>query len=274
MDITRETYESNRSVLRTLVRTRDDFLHLRIQLHNRAGVKADGSAQQLVGEETQRSARIAAACDTLTGVADTSQEKAEELLKQIGKVLKEFPIYTEFLAKVKGVGDASAGWIISAYDIYRADTVSKMWQFTGVNPGMVQGKKRIEGKAKGEFTIVTTDQMVRGDKLTAGFVSPFNTRLRAAMVGVLADSFIKCKSEYAVYYYQYKARLEQSARKVGGNDDAKSWSEVSKGHRDRAAKRYMIKMFLKDLYVQWRTLHGLPTRMPYAEEYLGKKHSA
>jgi hypothetical protein len=35
----------------------------------------------------------------------------------------------------------------------------------------------------------------------------------------------------------------------------------------------MIKQFLKDLYVHWRTLEGLPVRQPYAEEYLGKVHS-
>ena len=46
------------------------------------------------------------------------------------------------------------------------------------------------------------------------------------------------------------------------------------GHIDRMSKRYMIKMFLQDLYVAWRTLEGLSVRKPYAEEYLDKKHEA
>jgi hypothetical protein len=36
----------------------------------------------------------------------------------------------------------------------------------------------------------------------------------------------------------------------------------------------MVKMFIKDLYAVWRPLHGLDVRVPYAEEYLGKKHAA
>jgi hypothetical protein len=266
----REKYEANRQMLKMMVRARDDFQDMRTRMDNRLGVKADGSAQQV----EDRNVDGGPAQDALIAVADTARDQETALLKSMGKLLKTFPIYTEFLASVKGCGPASAGWIISSYDIYKADTVSKLWQFTGLNPGMVPGKKRVEGKEKGEYTIVATDQMVRGDKLTPGFVAPFNKRLRAAVVGVMADSFIKCKSEYARYYYEYKARLEQEQNKVGGNDEAKSWCDESKGHRDRAAKRYMIKMFLKDLYVQWRTLHGLPVRVPYAEEYLGKKHSA
>ena len=35
----------------------------------------------------------------------------------------------------------------------------------------------------------------------------------------------------------------------------------------------MIKMFLKDLYIAWRTLEGLEVRKPYEEEYLNRKHN-
>lgn len=50
------------------------------------------------------------------------------------------------------------------------------------------------------------------------------------------------------------------------------WKDVTPGHRDKAAKRYMIKMFIKDLYVIWRTIEGLPVREPYQVEYLGHTH--
>jgi hypothetical protein len=52
------------------------------------------------------------------------------------------------------------------------------------------------------------------------------------------------------------------------------WKDESDGHRDHAAKRYMVKMFLKDLYVAWRTMEGLPVRVPYQEEYLNHVHVA
>ena len=141
-------------------------------------------------------------------------------------------------------------------------------------------KKRVENK-DGTFSLVYTGEMVRGDKLTPGHVAPFNKRLRTALVGVMADGFIKAQNEYCMqYYYPYKARLEceentvAEISKSGAKPVDIAWKDAKKAHRDRAAKRYMIKMFLKDLYVAWRKIEGLPVRVPYAEEYLGKKHRA
>lgn len=49
------------------------------------------------------------------------------------------------------------------------------------------------------------------------------------------------------------------------------WGRSQK-HRHQAAIRYMVKMFLQQLYQEWRTLENLPVRKPYAEEYLGRTH--
>lgn len=49
----------------------------------------------------------------------------------------------------------------------------------------------------------------------------------------------------------------------------------SSAHRHRAAIRYMAKMFLRDMYIEWRTAEGLPVRPSYAEEKLGlRRHEA
>ncbi|MPN12130.1 hypothetical protein SDC9_159442 [bioreactor metagenome] len=112
--------------------------------------------------------------------------------------------------------------------------------------------------------------MIRGDKLTPGFIAPFNTRLRTKMLGVLGSSFLKAKSPYAKFYYDYKNRLKNEDRVIEGRD--KKWSETSDLHRHNAAMRFMVKAFIKDLYVAWRTAEGLTVRCPYEEEYLGKKH--
>ena len=39
-----------------------------------------------------------------------------------------------------------------------------------------------------------------------------------------------------------------------------------------AARRFMIKHFIQDLYANWRKIQGLSVRKPYEEEYLGKIH--
>lgn len=302
-NITKPT-EQDREIVRMLVRIRVDFQGMREGIDNRTGMKADGTRQKV----DDRNLRVDDIM-TLAAVRDAAQEQERAVAKSLGKVLPRFPIYRDWLIGVKGVGPISAGWIIAEYDIHKATTVSKLWQFTGLNPGMVRGKKRIENK-DGSFSIYTTDTMIRGDKLTKGFIAPFNKRLRTAMVGVMADGFIKANIRYrnatqeeyektpdsfrrikdklhqvvssaegyGKMYLDYKERLAneenevEEISKAGAKPKAIPWKEAKIAHRDRAAKRYMVKMFLKDLYVAWRTIEGLPVRAPYPEEYLGKKH--
>ena len=40
------------------------------------------------------------------------------------------------------------------------------------------------------------------------------------------------------------------------------------------AIRYMIKRFLADLHVVWRTQEGLSVSVPYSEAKLGMKHAS
>jgi hypothetical protein len=283
-----------------LVRARGDFQEMREQMDNRIGRKADGTDQDIDAREFREDHAA-----MFASIADAARMQEKAIEKMLHTVLKEFPVYTEFLANVKGVGDIAAGWIIGEYDIHKASNVAKLWQFTGLNNGLVPGKKRVENK-DGSFSFVLSGEMVRGDQLTPGHVAPFNKRLRTAMVGVLADGFIKANiryrnsdeaeyentpdtyrrmkgkqfqvvasaESYGKIYLDHKHRLSQEVSEVqGGSKDAgKRWCDVSNGHRDRAAKRKMIKKFLQDLYDAWRTLEGLPVRKPYQEEYLGHVH--
>lgn len=271
------TPEQNKQTVRMMVRAREDFQRMRKNMDNRIGRKADGTSQDL--ENMTERIMDEVDVETFTAIADAARTQEKAIEKHLKEVLKRFSVYNEFLVNVKGVGHIAAGWILAEFDIHRATTVSKLWQFAGLNPSMVRGKKRVENK-DGSFSLVLTGEMVRGDKLTAEHIAPFNKRLRAALVGVMGDGFIKAQNEYCMrYYYPYKARLEQEESMVseiskkGQKAKDVAWKDATKGHRDRAAKRYMIKMFLRDLYVAWRTLEGLEVREPYQEEYLGKKHA-
>lgn len=263
--------EMDRLTVRMLIRLRDDFQATRKRMDNRIGRKADGSKQNIEERDFRPEDER-----WFESIADASRQQEREIEKMLDIVLDRFPIYTDWLSDVKGVGRIAAGWIIGEFDIEKATTVSKLWQFSGLNSGMVRGKKRIDD-GDGKFHLEVTDTMIRGDKLTPGFVAPFNKRLRTALVGVLADGFVKAQSSYALdHYYPYKERLSNETSVIATDDPekAKPWNEVSKGHRDRAAKRFMIKRFLQDLYVAWRIAEGLVVREPYAEEYLGKRHTA
>ncbi len=276
---TEAEYQQVRRVLRMLVRTREDFQAMRKRIHSRMGVNADGEEQDI--QDGRAFDVDDAGMFMEVGDEASKQEKAVE--KKLLSVLRRLPVYTDYLANVKGVGTVAAGHICGSFDIYEARTVSKLWQYAGMNPGMVRGKVRKElPPAKDgtrRFEVNISETMIRGDKLTAGFVAPFNKGLRTALLGVMADGFIKCQNSYCMeYYYPMKARLEQSANtvaevaKAGAKAKDVAWSDAKKAHRHRAAIRYMVKMFLKDLYAVWRPMHGLDVRVPYAEEYLGKTH--
>jgi len=292
--MSKETPDLNklRKGLRNLVRAREDFQAMRKRMDNRIGKKADGTLQNINDREFDLMH-----IDNFNSVSDAARQQEKEIEKMLRKTLKLFPVYNEFLKDVKGVGEVLAGWLISEIDIYKATAVSKIWQYAGLNPSLVKGKKRIDKKSyKPEMgtivsementrsssidVIIQTMDQIKGDRPTEGYILPYNKNLRTRLMGILADSFIKSKSSYAIeFYYPYKARLEKESNVIedfgrARKDSGKKWSEVSKGHRDMAAKRYMIKMFLRDLYVAWREIEGLPVRPPYEQEYLGRKHSA
>lgn len=254
-------YEAKRQRIRGIVRAIYDYQDVRIKMGNRLRFKADDSDQKDNGAE------MAINIEDIPSLVDAYEESKETekgLSSSLKKELKGIPVYDNFLKDIKGVGPMMAAVIIAEYDIYKAHTISAMNQFTGLNPGLVVGKKRIGDE------IVATDKMIRGDCLTKGFVAPYNARLRAKMLGVLGPSFLKSKSPYSKYYYDYKNRMKNNKKTIEGKEI--SWCETTDKHRHNAAIRYMIKIFISDLYYAWRESEGLPTRCPYAEEYLGIKH--
>jgi hypothetical protein len=285
--------------LRVMVRSREDFQQMRKSLDNRLGRKANGEEQNI--EERAFRPEDAA---SFVAVSDEARRQEKELKAKLSKMLARFPIYTDYLKDIRGIDTIIAANLIAAIDIEKATTVSKIWQYAGLNPGMVLGWKRKTLK-DGTVKDYKTTTLIKGDSLTPKFLSPYNKRLRCVLLGVLGKAFITGKSPYAFeHYYPYKARLEQSDRLVkerrvvkeddeveedeaGAESRVKNkkqkpktelvevkWKDASRGHRDRAAQRKMIKAFLADLYVVWRKMEGLPVRPPYSEEFLGKKHAS
>lgn len=255
---------TNKEIIRTLVKTREDIQKLRIRASNRLKIDADGESVKTTSETIATNNQLMA---ELTLVLDF-KDKEKKIDGMISRYLKDIPIFKEFFKPTKGVGPQMAAVMISEFNIEIADTVSKMWQYAGMNPGSVLGKI-VKTDKNGNVTIITTDVKVRGDKLTKGYVCPYNKFLKTKLLGVLADSFIKSNSPYRKYYDDYKYRLHNSSQITS---TGKMWKEESDLHIHNASKRYMVKMFIKDLYVKWRTIEGLTVRPSYQEQYLGHTH--
>jgi hypothetical protein len=228
-----------RQSLSVLVRAYYDYQRERIGLDGRLGQKKDGEVKKGIP------ARDDALLASLMERRQACVAMEEELFKDIAKTVKLHPLWKNFLKGVKGCGESIGAVIITEFDINKAPTVSNLWSFSGLAPGK--------------------DRKVKGQKC------PYNQFLRAKLCGVLGSSFLKCNSPYRIYYDDMKHRLESSDWGTASKNPTDK-NRPKAGHQHKAATRYMIKMFLKDLYVAWRTLEGLPVREPYQEQYLGHQH--
>lgn len=228
------------------------------------------------------------------------EEAEDQHFRRLGKVVEGFEVWDKFLADLKGVGPAMAGVIISEIDIHKARHPSSLWAYAGLDvadDGRGRSRKK-EHLVEREYT----DK--NGNPATRVGIT-FNPFLKTKLVGVLGSSFLRagreytadqiedretmnakdrkdmkpegpCKSVYATIYYDYKNRLEQHAKWGVQNDEIKDDAGhklTSKGRRHNMATRYMIKMFLIDLYAAWRGFEGLPVSKPYHEAKLGLKHA-
>ena len=187
-----------------------------------------------------------------------TQEKTH--FRRLAGALMEHPIYTDYLAGVRGIGPAMAGVIISEIDITQAEYPSSLWKYAGLDVAS-DG----QGRSRRKEHLVKKEYVNKKGKTEERNSITFNPFLKTKLTGVLGASFIKQpadKCKYREIYDGYKHRLE--------NMDAHQ--EKSKGHRHNMAVRYMIKIFLVDLYNAWRPLEGLAVAPTYSEAKLGKTH--
>lgn len=244
--------------LSILVRAYYDYQRERTNMDGRLGQKKDRSPKKGRPERDEA---------FLTDLHERRMDIYElelDIEKRITEIIKQHPLWLNFLQHIKGVGPIIAAVIITEFDINKAPMVSNLVSFAGLAPGK--------------------DRKEKGKKC------PYNQFLRSKLCGVLGSSFLKAKSvPYSGYYYDTKMRLENSDAEIverlrkedrakkkykGKTERTVKWRDAYPDHRHKAAIRKMIKRFLTDLYVAWRTLEGLPVREPYEKEYLGREHAA
>ena len=193
------------------------------------------------------------------------EAREQRSFRQIEQILVDFPIYNEFLVKVRGCGPAMSAVIISEIDIHKAKYVSSIWKYAGlaVKPVFAEdGITIIGGKAQSmkKEHLVEVEYTDKNGEIKTKLSIDFNPFLKAKMMGVLAVIFIKISNpKYSKIYRDYKSRLENHI----------DHKKKSKGHRDNMAKRYMVKRFIADLYAAWRPLEGLDAHPEYHIAKLG-----
>ncbi len=183
-------------------------------------------------------------------------EAEETAFKQLKYALDEFPIWTEFLKDVKGIGPTMGAVVIASFDIHKAQYPSSLHAYAGLDVVNGAGRSR-----KKEHLVDQTYIDADGKEQTKKGIS-FNPFVKTKLVGVLGSSFVKTKGVYRDIYDNYKNRITNMP----------AHAEKTKAHINNMAIRYTVKRFLVDLYVEWRKLEGLPVAEEYSKAKLGINH--
>ena len=192
--------------------------------------------------------------------------------RQVGVLVRAFPIWDQFLEGVRGCGPIMAAVLISELDPHKARHASSFWRYAGLDVGD-DGR----GRSKRADHLVTRPYTTKDGTPSERLSITYNPFLKTKLMGVLAGSFLRSASPYRAVYDGYKHRLENHAVYGVAAEEALSPTErkaqgITKGRRHMMAQRYMVKIFLLDLWKRWRALEGLPVGPSYAEALLGHTH--
>ncbi len=216
------------------------------------------------------------------------QLEETHLKKQLKGYLENFDLWNDFLKHIDGIGELMGGVIISEFDIHGAKYASSLWKYAGLDVVEVIDEKgtRMEGRGRKKSHLRVVDYIDKKGKPATKKGLTYNPFLKSKLMGVLAPGMImqhaRKDNHYGEVYYNYKQRITQrvNLKKLKLIKDGISEEDVDKivgkeyppKRIDLMARRYMIKMFLKDMYPVWKTLEGLEVHPSYEEAKLGITH--
>jgi hypothetical protein len=190
----------------------------------------------------------------------------EKHFKLFASVLQaDYPFYEHWLKHVQGIGPAMAGVLLSEINITTATYPSSIHAYAGLDVVIDQDGNGT-GRSKRKEHLVKRTYISKEGKEEERDSITFNPFLKTKLMGVLAASFLRCGKEntYAKAYYDYKNLLINHPKHQTKTD----------GHRHQMALRFMVKLFIIDLYKQWRAFEGLPVAEPYHVAKLGLRDHA
>lgn len=216
------------------------------------------------------------------------EQQETRQFNQLINTLEKIPIYTEYLAGVRGIGPALAAVLITYFDPVKARHVSSFWKYAGldVGPDGAGRSRRAEHLVEREYTD-------KNGNLATRLSTTYNPWLKMKLLGALGPSFLRLGSPWREQFDNYKHRILSNPNKQKVTlaewkkiftDNKKLVAESSlseenmgimmrqlwsPGRVKNAALRYMVKQFLMDFWIKWRTLEGLPVSEPYAVAVLG-----
>lgn len=213
-------------------------------------------------------------------------DSEEGMLKDLEKEVMKHPMWDAFFKDVKGCGVLMAAVCLTYLDVHKARHVSSFWKYAGLDTvdvvkedGSVVNEGRTAKKAHNVEQVYIDKDGNECVKMGLGF----NPKLKTKLIGVLAPCLLKAglrvvkddkkkpvldtdgnkqyvaSSKYTECYLGYRNRLDQRNKT----------KDLTNQHKYNMSVRYMIKQFLRDMWVTWRTLEGYTISEPYEVAKLG-----
>lgn len=180
-------------------------------------------------------------------------------------------LWKRFLVQVIGCGPMMAAVIMSEFNILEARHVSSFWKYAGLDVVHNLETDTWEGRSRKAAHLVDKQYEDKDGKLQTKKSITYNPFLKTKLIGVLGSSFLKHPGPYREVYDNYKHRIQMRVENMDDKDPMKK--KFTPGHIHNMSVRYMIKMFLKDLYNAWRKLEGLEVDEDYWTKYIsGRQH--
>jgi hypothetical protein len=217
-------------------------------IRKRAAAVVDAVTKGKVGPDTADDAMqfgpvimaSAAAASGWDGIEDQTTKSMEKLAKQL-------PAY-EWVKSVRGFGAVSFARIVGeAGDISVYSNPAKLWKRMGL---AVMSGQRQGNPGKGATAVDWTEHGYSGRRRSISWQMAdtlFRAQWRGEKEGVPAHAIGPYGEDYARKKAEYAARIEATAD-LPATDPAK-WTPA---RADKAARRYMEKAVLRDLWREWR----------------------
>jgi len=194
------------------------------------------------------------------------RELEGQIKKYISFEIEDVPVFKEFLKNIKGLGPILCGALLAYFDPRKAQHASGFWKYAGLH---VENGKAVKRK--------------KGQRID------YNPKVKVLCWRV-GDSFLKQRTPFYREIYD-EAKIEETRKlndPVSNPENCPMFKECSLKLRGRAkrlgrepkgfpcklhihfrAMRKMVKRFLADFWIAWRTLEGLKVSESYAVTKLG-----
>lgn len=217
----------------------------------------------------------------LIGTYVDLMDAEERILKILTIEVAKHPMWDKFFKDIKGCGILMSAVCISYFDIHEARHVSSFWKYAGLDVVAIEDgedkdgvpKYRYEGRSRNKSHQEEREYISSNGEVKTKVGLTYNPELKTKLCGVLGPSFLKTgKGEkYEQIYREYRARLAQRPDLKAEYNEKGEECDSNKLHRHAMANRYMVKAFVRDLWVTWRAYEGYEVTEPYEVAKLGMK---